>query len=220
MLRVLTARAIHSELRTAFATVGDLFGPGPRGDAAAAGAGAAAGARGRVPAPGAGRAAAGRHDCSRRRCSRSCGCSPRRRPLLVAIDDAQWVDASSVEILRFVLRRLEAEPVGVLATVRGRPVAAPLGSTAPSRVFAGCRSIPLSVGAIHRLLWGRLSLNLARPVLVRVHEAVGREPVLRARGRARAGRRHDPCRRRPRPSAREPSRPRRGARERAADGGA
>ena len=98
------------------------------------------------------------------------------RPLLVAIDDAQWVDASSAEILRFVLRRLEGEPVGVLATVRGRPVEAPLEL---DRAFAGFRRLPvapLSVGAIHRLLWGRLSLNLPRPVLVRVHEAVGGNP--------------------------------------------
>ena len=99
-----------------------------------------------------------------------------RRPLLVAIDDAQWVDASSAEILRFVLRRLEAEPVGVLATVRGRPVEAPFEL---DRAFAGLRRLPvtpLSIGAIHRLLWGRLSLNLPRPVLVRVHEAVGGNP--------------------------------------------
>jgi DNA-binding CsgD family transcriptional regulator len=98
------------------------------------------------------------------------------RPLLFAIDDAQWIDASSAEILRFVLRRLEAEPVGVLATVRGLPVEAPFEL---DRAFAGFRRLPvapLSVGATHRLLWARLSLNLARPVLVRVHEAVGGNP--------------------------------------------
>src|ERR671935_36829 len=49
----------------------------------------------------------------------------RNGPLLVAVDDAQWVDASSAELLAFALRRLEDEPVGVLATVRGRSVQAP-----------------------------------------------------------------------------------------------
>jgi hypothetical protein len=49
----------------------------------------------------------------------------RAQPVLLALDDVQWVDASSAEILAFMLRRLEGEPVGVLATVRGRPVRAP-----------------------------------------------------------------------------------------------
>ena len=35
---------------------------------------------------------------------------------------------------------------------------------------------PLSVGAIHRMLWGRLSLNLPRPALLRVHETAGGNP--------------------------------------------
>ena len=86
-------------------------------------------------------------------------------PIVLALDDVQWVDASSADIIRFVLRRLEGEPVGVLAAVRGRPVAAPLEL---DRAFAALRRVPvtpLSVAAIHRLLWGRLSLNLSRPVL-------------------------------------------------------
>ena len=75
-----------------------------------------------------------------------------------------------------MFRRLEGEPVGVLATVRGLPVEAPFEL---ERAFAGFRRLrvaPLSVGAIHRLLWGRLSLNLPRPVLARVHEATGGNP--------------------------------------------
>ena len=42
----------------------------------------------------------------------------RPQPLLVAVDDAQWLDASSHAVLAFALRRLEDERVGVLATVR------------------------------------------------------------------------------------------------------
>jgi len=97
-------------------------------------------------------------------------------PLLVGLDDVQWVDASSAEVLRFMLRRLEGEPVGVLATVRGRPVQVPLEL---DKAFGGFQRIavePLSVGAIHRLLWGRLALNLPRPELVRLHEIAGGNP--------------------------------------------
>jgi DNA-binding CsgD family transcriptional regulator len=97
-------------------------------------------------------------------------------PLLLALDDVQWVDPSSAEVLRFVLRRLEGEPVGVLATVRERPVEAPLEL---DRAFAEFRRLtvgPLSVGAIHRLVWGRLAVNLPRPLLLRVHEISGGNP--------------------------------------------
>src|SRR5436190_3145255 len=97
-------------------------------------------------------------------------------PLLVGLDDVQWVDASSAEVLRFMVRRLEGEPVGVLATVRGRPVEVPLEL---DKAFGGFQRVavePLTVGAIHRLLWGRLALNLSRPELVRVHEIAGGNP--------------------------------------------
>jgi hypothetical protein len=100
----------------------------------------------------------------------------RERPVLLALDDVQWVDASSSEILAFMLRRLEGEPVGVLATVRGQPVRAPLELDRSFPAFERLPVGPLSVGAIHRMLWGRLSLNLPRPVLVRVHETSGGNP--------------------------------------------
>lgn len=77
------------------------------------------------------------------------------RPVLIAVDDAQWLDASSAEVLTFMLRRLDAEPVAVLVTVRGQPVKVPLDL---DRTFGAFRRLPiepLSVGAIHRLLWDR-----------------------------------------------------------------
>ena len=95
------------------------------------------------------------------------------RPLLVAIDDVQWLDASSAAVLTFALRRVEDEPIAVLATARGRQAELPL---ALDRAFPEYRRAPigpLSVGAIHRLLWSRLALALPRPVLVRVHRTSG-----------------------------------------------
>jgi DNA-binding CsgD family transcriptional regulator/tetratricopeptide (TPR) repeat protein len=41
-----------------------------------------------------------------------------RGPVLLAIDDLQWLDAASSRALRYALRRLDEQPVGVLATVR------------------------------------------------------------------------------------------------------
>jgi AAA ATPase domain len=39
-------------------------------------------------------------------------------PLVIAIDDLQWLDASSARVLGFALRRLGGESVGVLTTAR------------------------------------------------------------------------------------------------------
>jgi DNA-binding CsgD family transcriptional regulator len=39
-------------------------------------------------------------------------------PVLVSIDDLQWVDAPSLRVLTFAFRRLAGDPVGLLATVR------------------------------------------------------------------------------------------------------
>jgi DNA-binding CsgD family transcriptional regulator len=75
-----------------------------------------------------------------------------------------------------MLRRLEGEPVGLVATVRGRPVEVPLELDSAFVGFERLRVEPLSVGAIHRLLWGRLGLNLSRPELVRVHQISGGNP--------------------------------------------
>ncbi|MER5932374.1 AAA family ATPase [Streptomyces sp. NPDC002054] len=42
----------------------------------------------------------------------------RERPLLILVDDLQWVDASSAEILQFIQRRLAGIPVVMVAAIR------------------------------------------------------------------------------------------------------
>src|SRR5438477_12140736 len=41
-----------------------------------------------------------------------------QQPILCIVDDAQWADEPSQEVLRFVGRRLDSEPIALLATVR------------------------------------------------------------------------------------------------------
>ncbi|WAL68711.1 AAA family ATPase [Amycolatopsis cynarae] len=40
------------------------------------------------------------------------------RPLLLVVEDAQWLDRASVDVLAFVARRIESEPVALIATLR------------------------------------------------------------------------------------------------------
>jgi len=94
-----------------------------------------------------------------------------RDAVVVAIDDLQWLDPDSERVLAFALRRLVDEPV--LALLARRPAAGrPLGLTAERVALA-----PLDPTGLHELLAGSLGLTLARPLLLRVHEACGGNPL-------------------------------------------
>ncbi len=98
-------------------------------------------------------------------------------PVLLALDDVQWADPASAEVITFALRRgLRDESLGVLVTVRGRPVDPPLG-LARSRVEVTRMPVePLPLGDLRRLLATRLGLDLPRPALVHVHNTTGGNP--------------------------------------------
>ncbi len=100
-------------------------------------------------------------------------------PLLIAVDDVQWLDAASASVLAFALRRLAAAPAAILVARRGSgKEAAPLGldRAFPSERLRRLRLGPLSVGATHRLLRERLGVSFPRPALVRLHETSGGNP--------------------------------------------
>ena len=96
---------------------------------------------------------------------------------MIAVDDVGWLDRSSDRVLRYVIRRLAAEPVGVLAARRPGSVA-PLGLDGPPldarlhRVALG----PLDPDAIHTLLTERCGLQLPRRLTRRIHAACGGNP--------------------------------------------
>jgi DNA-binding CsgD family transcriptional regulator len=99
-------------------------------------------------------------------------------PVVVALDDLHWVDAASAGALEFALRRLREEPIAVLAANRlpHPPALALSGVFEPSRVHR-VEVGPMSSGAIGRMLRLRLDLILPRPVLRRVHETSGGNPL-------------------------------------------
>ena len=98
--------------------------------------------------------------------------------LVVAIDDLQWLDASSASALGFALRRLPEANVLLVWTRRlgeGEQPSAVENALDQDRIDH-VRVGPLSVGAIQQLLHGRLDRTLARPTLLRLHEASGGNP--------------------------------------------
>ena len=98
--------------------------------------------------------------------------------VVVAIDDVQWLDASSRTVLEFAVRRLTAEPVAVLVATRGIGQEPPLGleRTLPADRLLRVPVTSLSMGAAHRLLHARLGTALPRPILRRVHAESGGNP--------------------------------------------
>ncbi|HEY2436892.1 MAG TPA: AAA family ATPase, partial [Solirubrobacteraceae bacterium] len=95
-------------------------------------------------------------------------------PVVVALDDAQWLDPASNGALGVALRRLEDDHVGVLATVRtaSQPdMPAELGWTFPHGRIEHRTVGPLSLSAVQELLRERLALELTRLELGRFHEA-------------------------------------------------
>jgi DNA-binding CsgD family transcriptional regulator len=115
-----------------------------------------------------------------------------RTPLLVAVDDWQWVDKPSARLLAFAIRRLGGDRVGVLLTVREGgtveldPPALGWPDDRDRRIAVG----PVSPATLHRILVERLELALPRPLLIQLHTASRGNPFFAieiARGMGRSG---------------------------------
>ena len=101
-----------------------------------------------------------------------------REPILVAVDDVQWLDPSSSQALAFGLRRLDTAPVLLLLARRVSEGAEPSQlerAVEPERLRRMVVG-PLSVGALHRFLRDRLDRPFARQTMLRIHERSGGNP--------------------------------------------
>jgi len=104
----------------------------------------------------------------------------RTGPLLVAVDDVQWLDSSSALALGFAFRRLGDELIGVLLARRIQgPAVLPLGLDRPlageplDRLTVG----PLGPTALADLLHTRLEVTFPRGTLGRIHATSGGNPL-------------------------------------------
>jgi tetratricopeptide (TPR) repeat protein len=102
----------------------------------------------------------------------------RERPVLIAIDDAQWLDTATRDALAFALRRLDDVPVGTLATVRLAPDADARAVVAavPEQRAIRVRLGPLTVASLYQIVRERIGLSLSRATLLRLHHESGGNP--------------------------------------------
>jgi DNA-binding CsgD family transcriptional regulator len=97
-------------------------------------------------------------------------------PLVLAVDDVQWLDSASGAALAFALRRLGDQRVALLATRRAGLGAEPLDlglrEESVTRIAVG----PLAPEALHRIVQSRLGEGVSWPALVRLAEISGGNP--------------------------------------------
>jgi hypothetical protein len=128
----------------------DLFGPDPDGDAAQ-----------RLPAFDRGRRVL---DVLRRLSADA--------PVLLGVDDPQWLDAESANALRFAFDRLTGVPVGAIVTASGADEVVVVDGRHAERLELG----PLPMDALRHVL-ARSLPAVSRPDLVRAHELSNGNPT-------------------------------------------
>ena len=177
--RVLSCRPIEGESELAYAALGDLLGR-DFGDALA-----------ELPEPQRGalevalllREPEGRQPLQRAVALATLGVFAvlaRERPLLVGIDDVQWLDPASESVLAYVARRLQQERIGVFvarrteATVVNVPL--DLARALPEGRFARIPVGSLEPAELDLLLATRLEAYASGQVLERLHARSGGNP--------------------------------------------
>lgn len=99
-------------------------------------------------------------------------------PLLLCIDDSQWLDTSSQMVIGFAVRRFAATipRIGIVAAVRTGADTDPYLDLLPGELTQRLRMGPLSLGGVHKLIVARLGHALPRPTLSRIYEISGGNP--------------------------------------------
>ena len=177
-LQVLTSRPVEAEIALPFAVLGDLLGDVP--DAAL----------GRLPDPQ--REAlevallrAGTKPGGLQRRAVALGVLGAVRvlaedtPLVLAIDDVQWLDPPSADALAYAARRLRDEPIGFLLARRAEAseesrleLETALNPDRLTRLVIG----PLDVRSLDRLLRAQLGRQFLRPALLELQRVSGGNP--------------------------------------------
>ncbi len=98
----------------------------------------------------------------------------RRSAVILAVDDAQWMDTASARALSFAARRLRDERVGMLVSSRSGSIGSLRLDVERAFVEGQVERLalgPLSLGALHQLVETRFAVSLPRPSLVHLERA-------------------------------------------------
>jgi DNA-binding CsgD family transcriptional regulator len=101
------------------------------------------------------------------------------RPVLVAIDDSQWLDYASSAGLAYAFRRIRSERIGLLLARRSGLESVLLDEllhTPAGERFTRIDVGALGVAALGRVVQDRLGTTLPRPLIAEVHAASGGNP--------------------------------------------
>ena len=177
-LRVLHASPAESETTFSFAALGDLLDPALDEALAAAARRAATrsvmGARARRR-----RRPDSIHTRSASRRSIRCEHLPSDQPVLIAVDDVQWLDAASAGALAYGARRLRVERVGILLARRHGSesgLIAQLQRSLPIDRVTMVEVGPIDSATLHHVVQEHLGVSLPRPLLAEVQHASGGNP--------------------------------------------
>jgi len=101
-------------------------------------------------------------------------------PVILAVDDLQWLDGSSARVLEYALRRVGDARVGFVPTVRTDlpDVALPPAATAFDGPLERLHVGPLDLHAVDEIIRRELGLSLRRPALAWIHGESGGNPFL------------------------------------------
>jgi DNA-binding CsgD family transcriptional regulator len=101
-------------------------------------------------------------------------------PVLVAVDDLQWLDGPSAGVLEYAARRLRGEPIRLLLSARTEVDSRVSLDLDRAFTDGGLRRMeigPLSLGALGRVIRLQLGTDFPRQALRRLHETSGGNPL-------------------------------------------
>jgi len=100
-------------------------------------------------------------------------------PVILVVDDFQWLDVPSRHVVEFAMRRLENERIGLIAAARidaDGPGRASFGQALATERIRHVRLGPLTVAALHDIIRAELGHTFARPTLVRIERTSAGNP--------------------------------------------